>query len=818
MSLPFWISDTLAGIPAALWVYVGLGLPWALALLPRRDWRFRIEAAALGVFLGAAWLTAWLFMLGTLGGAQGTALLTAPAVLGGSAVLAGIGAAVAWWRWRRSRPLAAEPVEALGRGEWLLIALVGAALAVRWLVIAYWPFTAYDTLWVYGYEARLYALTGAIPQSIGYYPQYLPLQYAFQQVVTGGINDHVARAGLWFLHAASIGAVFVLGRRLFDRRVALIAAALWALYPHVGEWSRAGDLEILQASLFTLAAAWLLTAWTGQPPRRWYAGLAGVALGIGLWTKPTMGAFVLGMAALAVVELVRTRFHLRTAWQRGQLLVIAGLAAAPLGGAWYIRNLLLGHAAVDFPPDYWPTQAARSGAEFGWPLLALAVYLVYVMLGPLARRPDWRGVLIGAGLVAGGVLPSILDPHRIGPLEWALLAAGAVVLAVTLGRHAGAVWSDAQRRDASRLGWALALALPYFVAWFYSYSYHYRLSFAIAPLLLLPTAVVLGRWSRAIAPRRAVRWALAAAVIALAVPGVVSAVYDPNAGWDYLFSDELPDDHARYTSGNRSLMAVVNGLQVWLDEHPGEALSVAAPGIERLPFFFPLADIRIDDAPTTLTEMDGVGYFVYGVPETVGKYAGIPATANPLFGALGRHDLARRAWGSDDGIFRYDVYELALDRRFDEPFVNAPAAGEVVIGGIARFLGLDVGGLELWPGRRVILHLYWQPLAPASRDYSAFVHLVCPEHGLVGTWDGPIARSELGWYSMMAWEPGEFISDERVLALPEGAPATDEGCELVIGIYDPLTDERLPITLDGEPVGDQLSIENRFRLLPAQPG
>jgi hypothetical protein len=817
LSLPYWIADTLTGTPAALWIMVGVGLPWALALLPRRDWRFRIEAITLGVFVGTAWLTVWMFVLGTLGAARQQALLTRDLVLLGTALLAAVGVAIVWLRARRRPhpgPAARSPLE---WDERLLLVLIGVALLVRWLVIAYWPFTAYDALWVYGYQGRLYALEGFIPQSIGYYPPYLSLQYAFQQIVSGGLNDHIARAGLWFLHAASIGAVFVLGRRLFDRRIGIIAAAIWALYPHVGEWSRAGDLEMLQAALFTLASAYVLTGWTGQGQRRWYAALGGLILGIGLWTKPTMGAFVWGLALLVVIDLVRVRFNIRSAWQRGQLALIALMTAAPLGGLWYIRNLLLGHPAIDFPPDFWLTQAARSGAEFGWLLVALGVYLALVLFGPLPRRPRVLPVVVGASLVLAGVLPSILNPQRMGALEWTLLASGAAVLAVTLGRHARAVWTGPLRRDAARLGWAAALALPYFVTWFVSYSYHYRLSFAIVPLLILPTAVILGRWSATWALSRLRRWLVAAALIALAAPGVVAAVYDINAGWDYLFTDALPDDHARVASGNQSLLRVVHGLQIWLDEHPGETLTVVAPGILRLPFFFPEQDIRVNQAPIRLDELDGVTYFIYGVPETTGAYEDVPPQANAVFGALGRHDLSRLAWGEDDGLFRYDVYELALDNRFEAPFINAPAAGDVIIGDAVRFLGLDVGGLEFWPGRRMILHLFWEPLAPTALDYSIFVHLVCPDSGLVATWDGPIARSELGWYSTRIWEPGEVISDERVIALPEGAPARAQGCEMIIGLYDPLTNQRLPITVDGVPVGDQLSIENRFQLLPAQP-
>jgi hypothetical protein len=38
IALPYWIADTLAATPAFLWIFFGLGIPWALVLLPRADW------------------------------------------------------------------------------------------------------------------------------------------------------------------------------------------------------------------------------------------------------------------------------------------------------------------------------------------------------------------------------------------------------------------------------------------------------------------------------------------------------------------------------------------------------------------------------------------------------------------------------------------------------------------------------------------------------------------------------------------------------------------------------------------------------------
>ncbi|MCC6804052.1 MAG: glycosyltransferase family 39 protein, partial [Anaerolineae bacterium] len=680
--MPYWIADSLAGIPAFLWIYVGLGGLWSLAILPRADWRRPAQVIALGFALGPGLLTAWMFILGTLGASSQSRLLTLPNVWIGTLALGLVALAIVWRR-RRDTPPAAEPRAPLAVDERLLIGLIGASLVVCWVVIAYWPFTAYDSLWVYGYEGRLYALLGYIPQTIGYYPQFMPLQYAFAQL--GGINDHMARAGLILLQIGSILAAYVLGSRLVNRRTGIIAAAVWALYPHVGEWSRAGDLEIALAFLFTLAAAFFLLAWRDR--RRDYALIAGIVLGIGLWTKPTMGAFIIGMLLLVVVERLRPDFDADRWRARFRVALFTGVAALPLGGIWYVRNLLLGLPPIVFPPSFWQTQALRSGGEWGWLLAALVAWAVY--LRGCFPRAGWRLGAVGLALVLLALVPSILSPRRLTIIDFGLLGVGLALLAILLRRLIRDHWDGELRATGAAVGWGLGLALPYFLTWFYSYSYHYRLSFAVVPLLILPTAVVLGRL---FAPERmggVRRFAYLVVAVAISIPGVISAVNDPNGGGDYLWTDKYPDDVARYRSGNAALMNVVDGLQTWIDQHPGETLIVSAPGVDRLPFFFPLQDIRVDEAPARLDVLDDAAYFVYGSPEGVGAYQEVPPLENQVVGALARQDIMRRAWGMDDGIFRYDVYELNLANRWIAPEPNGAIADDVTFGGFVRYLWYD---------------------------------------------------------------------------------------------------------------------------------
>ncbi|MEO8610537.1 MAG: hypothetical protein ABI690_21755 [Chloroflexota bacterium] len=902
--MPYWIQSMLAATPALAWMFLGLGLPWALVILPHRDWRDWPTVACLTLAFGPALLTAWMFILGSFR----QPLLTLPNILIGTAILAAVGWVSTRRKFRRGGLLGRpdDNKSALHIDEKLLLALIGIALVIRWIGVAYWPSTAYDSLWVYAYEGKLYTLLGYIPSSIGYYPQFLPLQHTFLQLAVGGLDDHAARAVLPWLHLGSIFAAYVLGKRLFNRRTGIYVAAIWALYPHVGDWSRYGDLEIPVAFMFTAAAAFFLEAWTHPAPlpaftepapnaplkipesvyhiRIRYALIAGIFLGIGMWTKPTMGAFIWGVLLLFGIELLRLRFQKGEWLERFGVVAATGLASIPLGAVWYVRNILTGHQPIDLPPGYWQSLAAQSGVEFGWPLLALLMLLAYVAwnrdkLLPIAR------ILIGLALVLAGLLPTIINSgrvgitdNRMGVLEWLALGAGCILLFVTLWRWAQPRWTDEGRSTVATLGWAIALALPYFMTWFYSYSYHYRLSFAIVPLMILPTAVILKNWVEKIespiaaegskpsanqnlkageAVRRpqfnlfrglknpflaggfeppaaqtghvpggkTQKTIFLIAILALAIPGIIAPLYDVNAGWDWLWTDKLPDDHARYQSGNIALMSVVDGLQIYKNEHPDATLSIVAPGIKRLPFFFPLDDIRIGDPPTNLKALEGVTYFIYGTPETGGDFSTLTPGHNPVFDVLSLatddendfKSVLRRAWWKDDGIFKYTVYELHLDKRWEKPAVTIPPKGDVVFGDFVRYMGYDILDHSWWHNRKLTTNFFWEVLKPPPADYVVYIHLLDDQGKLWMAWDAPITRTEDGnYYSSLVWEPGEYIVDRRILKMTNADTPIADGYHLDIGLYDRATQQRVPVTIDGQPAGDVFTLSEPFSMVPGE--
>src|SRR5262249_55349966 len=134
-----------------------------------------------------------------------------------------------------------------------------------------------------------------------------------------------------------------------------------------------------------------------------------------------------------------------------------------------------------------------------WPLAMLVTWAIYLVVR--YPRYHWRLGAVGLLLVLVALVPTIIpqiNPNLlpVRPLSWiefALLGAGIILLGICVRRMARDLWDDDLRQIASVAGWGWALALPYFVVWFYDYSYHYRLSFAIVPLMILPLAAVLAK-------------------------------------------------------------------------------------------------------------------------------------------------------------------------------------------------------------------------------------------------------------------------------------------------------------------------------------
>lgn len=123
-----------------------------------------------------------------------------------------------------------------------------------------------------------------------------------------------------------------------------------------------------------------------------------------------------------------------------------------------------------------------------------------------------------------------------------------------------------------------------------------------------------------------------------------------------------------------------------------------------------------------------------------------------------------------------------------------PVRNMVVFGDFARLSGASEPAVA---GNTLTVSLYWQPQARTNTDYTVFAHLLNGAGELVAQQDKPPLD---GFYPTSQWEPRLTFKDDFRLELK--APLPPGEYTLQVGLYDPATGARLPVTVDGVAAGD----------------
>ena len=135
-------------------------------------------------------------------------------------------------------------------------------------------------------------------------------------------------------------------------------------------------------------------------------------------------------------------------------------------------------------------------------------------------------------------------------------------------------------------------------------------------------------------------------------------------------------------------------------------------------------------------------------------------------------------------------------------------ASPVELGSAIRLLGrrLDLTETLTSPAEGLLglplrVRLFWQAKATIESNYTIFIHLVRPDEQLVAQQDQqPLG----GFLPTRLWRPGLVIADDYELSLPPDAPPGPY--ELRVGMYDFTTGERLPVSQDGQVIGDYVNV------------
>ena len=393
-----------------------------------------------------------------------------------------------------------------------------------------------------------------------------------------GLSRSFVFAGVWSVAAMGLlTAAGWLGLRTLgvSRRLAVLGLAAVCTAPVIVQELRTPGTDLPALAWLVTAAA--LVAASGRRPALLAPALLAAALAVG--TKPT------GAPLALVVLVIGFAMHRRRLRELRRPLVLAALAAAVVGGVWYVRNMI-GHGAplwpmTEFPgsdprPPLFEAQAhsllerpkeSLSGHldEYEHLLAGYLVLIAAALIAPLlARRREVTFAGIAAGLsvliyvnapyTGAGDLESLARPY-LTALRYLLPAAAAagfcVVLAASRGRQPGRSFAEA----------ALWLA----VAW--NVWRTLDLDFPLAPsTLTLVLAAALGAFAASVTPGYVLRWVPVAGLLAFVVAGAVAA-------------DGYTLRHARAGTPRVPFSPVVGILAARSDFENGSERVSMAPGV-----------------------------------------------------------------------------------------------------------------------------------------------------------------------------------------------------------------------------------------------
>lgn len=557
------------------------------------------------------------------------------------------------------------------------------------------------------------------------------------------------------LGTLTVPAAYLTGRRLFDRRVGLLTAAITAIVVWPLNLSRVG-FRAVTMPLFTALTVWAFWCGCGRSILRtanqratwpWFA-LAGVCGGLMFYTY--LAARFAPVVFLGFIAyLVATR---RPIPWRGLLLFacVAGLIAAPLLG------YLLTHRA----------EAAQRAFQVS-------------ILNPDINAGDPWGTLarhLGRTVLMFNIRGDFIPRHNVPrrPVFDPLLS---IFFLLGLGV---AIRRRRQPAYGLLLIWVGIMLLPTVLA---EDAPHFLRAVGSLPFLFVLPAIglsVAGGWAKQ-------RWSPRLADAALAGVLILSL---GSTTYDY-FARHVRSENAYYqfetgasqlaNEINQFLDQVQNG-QVYVDQ-------VLWNGWAAIRFLVPQSpqvSVLSPDSPAQEPRARQVLLALWPFQDLPHYFRPLPRNSiiSVREGAKERGDLEAEA------RLLYVLFHAT-------PYSDTNSAVALFGDGIA----LQQASVEPLDAGRLRVRLIWECRQPLLTDYTTTVQLLGPA-GLIAQKDGPPAH---GYYPTAVWRPGDRVIDERILAPP--TPYNPPGQQMIVALYHPTLLNRLPVTApNGRSLGDHYTI------------
>jgi hypothetical protein len=651
----------------------------------------------------------------------------------------------------------------------------------------------------------------------------------------GATDELVARLPFAIANLTGLMCVYILARRMFLRRnlVALVAIGLLAVDGYLVAFGR---IVQYQSIVFLTMALAIWCAYT------WYRGgshvliwLVAIFLAVGILAHYETVIVAPSIAWLFCARARREGWPLRQ-WIRGVLG--PSLVFVAIVGAFYVPFVC--HPTFALTAQYITDQRVGKGwlynnlSDFFWraTFYSSTYYFVFLAVGLVALvirslyaslRPAFLAVLVTAAFVAG-LLAAAFFPSILVTVDFLAFFSIAVAMIVLL------VSPRIKTEIKVTLLW---FGLPCLIALFLTRKpkNHVYLMFpawaVLAGVAFDRFVAVVDRWAKWSSwMERIRRWGLVMiCAVLLTVFGyyvyIVFVRHRPNYLREYpaarlpfylsVHSDELPRV-GFFGFPHRSGWKAVGALYAQgvlqggygSDEEPlitswYTRQSAWCP--DAADYYFvtdPIQDaqsIAVDfcDEDHLLGRVWSGGQPVLEVYSR--QPVGVPTDYNlaeleSVFDAATQPDV--RLWALDEPVPQYRV--------------------DAQLGEQANLIGYDAPR-QVAVGEVLSVVLYWRSWGPSDRPYSVFVHVEVEGDGLFGQSDGPPA---CGSEPTTEWQPGRVVVDGHSLALE---PSTSPGeYPMLVGLYDPATGERLPVSgRDTNPGGNAVYLGTVKVVAPASP-
>lgn len=539
-------------------------------------------------------------------------------------------------------------------------------------------------------------------------------------------------------HVAGVLVGYALLRRLLPAMVAALAALLWATDPFMIAFSRVLHVDALAGTFAALSMLAACLYWHhGRHPGA--LALSGVCAALAVLSK-TPALLLVGVVPLVAFAAALRRPRV-AGWFRRLLLPLLAW-----GAIFGVTIILLWPAVWANPLEVY--EQLRVGVEIEG---AQPHQMGNFYLGERNDAPGWTFYPVALAL-------------RLTP--WTML--GLLLLSIAWWR---AGWVVPARRDLAALALFVVLftiAMSLFPKKFDRYLIPMWPQVDILAAIGLAwgaqaTGALAGRLRRG--SEAVTRRTSAALLSVVALVAVINAAWWHPYGIAY-FNQALGGAQVGANTFKRGWGEGFNLVAEWLNQQPDiTGVATLSWMVETInPYMIEGAQASSPRGPDPLKD---AGYIVVYIRHVQG---GPPAPPfNQFYGkAIPIHTV------------RIHGVEYAWIYQVPPPVEQlVPAA----FGGDIRLRGFDIDG-AMQRGAQGTFQLVWDTLRLPPKDYWLFAHLVGPDGQRYAQVDMP--------HPTASWTPGRFVRTNLPLALPADGPAGTY--RVVIGLYDPETGQRLPLT------------------------